>query len=94
MLSVILRLLWPCEGGCALRRSGCDRCALACLRGAILVGCGFGVALGACGSGLHKNGTLRVTLVVRRHFGSSVLQLDVELEFLPHQAVRVLCVLP
>ena len=48
MLSVILRLLWPLAGeGCALRRRGCDRCALACLRGAILVGCGFGVALGA-----------------------------------------------
>ena len=83
----------PARGG-SVEEEGRGRCALPCLRGAILVGCGFGVALGACGSGLHKNGTLRVTLVVRRHFGSSVLQLDVELEFLPHQAVRVFCVLP
>ena len=29
-----------------MRRRVCDRCALACLRGAILVRLGFGVALG------------------------------------------------
>ena len=36
----------PARGGGALRRSVCDRCALRCLRGAILVGGASGGALG------------------------------------------------